>query len=104
MRYFSDNTLFLPKCQFQVTEAKMEEEEICRGVSMGFSSPIVNAEAEVNGCAGSSNDQKEGSENIHSKSTITSLGSKPGEEASSAYCNITVLLGSLWCRYVSAKH
>ena len=59
----------------------MQEEERCRGLSMGFSSPFVNGEAEVNGCAGSSNDQKTGSTNIHSTSTITSIGSKPTEDA-----------------------
>ena len=61
----------------------MEEEERCRGLSMGFSSPFVSGEAEVNGCAGSSSDQKTGSENIHSTSKITSIGSKPGEDSAS---------------------
>ena len=48
---------------------------------MGFETPFVSGEAEVNGCAGSSSDQKTGSENIHSTSSITSIGSKPGEDA-----------------------
>jgi hypothetical protein len=65
----------------KVTEAKMEEEERCRGLSMGFTTPFVSGEAEVNGCAGSSNDKKTGSTNIHSTSTITSIGSKPGEDS-----------------------
>ena len=59
----------------------MKEEERCRGLSMGFSSPVVNGEAEINGCSASSNDQKTGSSNIHSTSKITSFGSKPGEDA-----------------------
>ena len=58
----------------------MKEQERCRGVEVSFSSPFVDGEAAVNGCSASSSDKKERNEQIHSKSTVTSIGSKPGED------------------------
>ena len=65
----------------------MKEQERCRGVEVSFSSPFVDGEAAVNGCSASSSDQKTGSEQIHSKSTVTSIGSKPGEDSQGNLCS-----------------
>ena len=66
----------------ETSERKLKEQERCRGVSIGFSSPIVNGEASANGCAGSSSDSSSSSSNERSKSTIISKGSRPKDDPS----------------------